>query len=260
MSSPDSAGRVQVRVPPLWMPLEYPPAAAHTWSPTRASARGALSSGSLVSAPVASWIRETLPPKALLTHTSPPVATTFVGPSPTTTRETTEVAREILETDWESSLATQMSVGVTAIPDGPASTRNSCVIVPFFVSSWLTEPLRPLDTHRVVPSSASPSGPLPTGTALSTRRVLGSMCCTALSPLLATHTPSGPATTAAGSMPTSILSTTVLLSMLIRVSVESPATTHTSAPYAATAWGSWPTPPTVWTTRCVSGSIRTTCP
>ena len=130
-----------------------------------------------------------------------------------------------------------MSVAVSASAAGPASTLTSDAAGrPVRVSILLTVPDRPLATHRVESSRARASGPSPTGIAGPAFSVSGFTSWTVLSALFATQTPPGPATTAAGPMPTRTFPTTDPVGMWMRVrTFSSNPATQRSSPLAAKA-------------------------
>src|SRR5206468_9627406 len=90
--------------------------------------------------------------------------------------------------------------------------------------------------------------------------VAGSIRSTVPSPWLATHTPPLPAAMATGRLPTWIVSTALLTTVLTRDTVPSPLlVTHASGPVMATALGADPTGICA-TTAWVAGSIRHSMP
>ncbi len=87
----------------------------------------------------------------------------------------------------------------------------------------ITVPARPLATQTEASSTASPSGTVPDIDRVARRRrSTVSMRWMVLSPLLATHSPAGPAAIAYGPLPTSIVSDELVRSAtLIRETVPS---------------------------------------
>src|SRR6476469_357360 len=105
-----------------------------------------------------------------------------------------------------------------------------------------------------------PAGPAPTCTGPPGWPVAGSIRSTVPSPWLATHTPLGPLAMATGRLPTWIVSTVLLTTVLTRDTVPSPLlATHASGPVTATALGADPTG-ICCSTAWVAGSIRASAP